>query len=216
VSIRVLHRVARRHSPAHPHRQLLGDPARRFADPPEENPVDIITRPTATVPRANGASSLIHQASVVFGHVAIIALGGSVTGAPAADQIITDVWSDVIVDVTAAPYGNVDTGDMYLEYEGSGRAASASTSNAVLEDDSAVNLLPWAPAQLSSDTWNALGDYMGKGLALEIPSNLGPLHDGHPANTIAIATAFLVRDRATSRYLTVDESGWNEATRTFA
>jgi len=164
----------------------------------------------------SGGASVVHQASVILNNDQIVALGANVIGAPAANRVITDVWSDVIVDVTAGAYTNVDTGDMYLEYESSGRAASASTSNAVLEDNSAVNLLQWAPAQLAPDSWNVLSDYAAQGVGLEIPSNLGPLHDGHAANSIAIAATFLVRDRTTGRYLTINQSGWDETTRTFS
>lgn len=164
----------------------------------------------------SGKGAAIHQVSLTLTHAQIVALGANLIGAPSPNHMITNVWSDVIVDVTAGAYGNVDgSSDMYLEYESSGRAASAATNNTVLEDDSAVNALPWAPAQIQSDAWNPLTDYASQGIALEIPSNLGPLADGHIDNTISITASFLVRDVITRRYLTIAESGWDPDTRTF-
>ncbi len=165
----------------------------------------------------SGQAFAIHQVSLTLTHAQIVALGANLIGTPSPNHMITNVWSDVIIDLTAGAYSNVDSvGNMYLEYENSGRAASAATNNAVLEDDSAINALPWAPAQIQTDSWNPLTDYAGQGIALEIPSNLGPLADGHADNTISITASFLVRDVVSRRYLTIAESGWDADTRTFS
>jgi len=225
VSIRVLHRVARRHSPAHPHRQLLGDPVRRFADPPEENAVDIVAPRSAPTSRPlAGGGSFTHRANVTYGHDAILHL-------PTAYQEVTvDPDADRMLIVTlAVPYFNwvVDYSHIaanaifYLALDngvtlttslfqatesGVGSLlANGESATAVFANDSALDATPVMIAR------NIIPDTVfGKAITLGMfNGSNGNLQGGDPANTLDLSVLFHVYDRAQRKLLTVDESGWD-------
>jgi hypothetical protein len=225
VSIRVLHRVARRHSPAHPHRQLLGDPARRFADPPEENPVATIARPSATLPSATGgASSQLHQASVLLENAAILSAPTSIiqlAAAPAASYLLLPTYGIASFQWVDQFYSGFD-GAAYFAIVSDGGSTLLTT--ALEAADGAVQgllnysdsrLIAFSPREKVDSTYGVIAqafiaaDFAGSGLRFVFANGGDNITGGDARNRLSVAVEFRVLDLATGRLLTTDESGWD-------
>lgn len=195
---------------------------------------------TEELERALEGLSLIHQASRTLTHAEILALRSTPIEIVPATEILEyeTAPTRLILPVSAiaiskkptgARYENVGEGTLILVWgsDFSTLVATAlelaSVSSPVFAEDpfaafsgtAIADAKEWqipfviAPAPFGG------GGYQDNGLFVTLHNSEGNLTDGHPSNTIDVCCAFHVYDVPLKRYLTVQETGWDQVTRTF-
>lgn len=183
-----------------------------------------------------GGGSLIHQASRTLNNGQIIALHTTpitIVGPPGSGRMVDFQHALLSADTASGSYGGFDAdAAIYLDQgnhqvssvvaDDGGAAGnlsaligSSSSGTAIahaIRGDWSYNAASWSTPNSTTSERNT---YEDAALSL-VSSNSVNFNGGHANNSLVLLIEFRVFDFTLKKYLTTDESGWNETTRTFA
>lgn len=185
-------------------------------------------RVTAGSVSGGGGASLTHQASRTLDNDEVIALPNSyyiLVPAPGSDRVTVLEGALLSIDASGAAYGNLTAGANGTIYLGpdpnpNGFQQSIEVLASQFLNSAAIKQT-WLRPQLHYDNiltaiyavaWED-GSNNSVGLTA---INSGNYTLGDASNSMDIGMLFKIWSTTEKRFLTVSESGWNQATRTFA
>lgn len=179
----------------------------------------------------SGGASIIHQASRTLNNDEIKALPSNprptIVGAPSATRIVIPAGGYWESDFTAGAYLSANASWQFLlgGVEVSNPVNASPVLNSAIARNGSIGI-PFMSIGGGDFTGiilsGAFGGVAPNALAGQ-PLDFGDDYDGvsdytngHASNTLIVCAMFLVWDMSLKRFLTTDESGWNESTRTFS
>lgn len=170
-----------------------------------------------------GASpSLIHQATVTLTDAQIKALPTTpvdLTGTPGATRVLAYQFGTAHLNASAGSYSGVGTVDPNLAMlqmrVGNLFASVYGDWSWILEEgfDGLVMMPALSESGLRTEFANLPFVLYGPNGVTE---GLGNFGGGHADNTLRVSVAFMVFDLSTGLFLSTDDSGWDQDTRTFS
>ena len=177
-------------------------------------------------PTPPSESMLIHQTTVTLNNNDFIAAAnGSVelAGAPGLNKRITNVTGVIDANAVVGPYTFDASASIALGCTNSlTTAAYADSLQFLFGGDGEVANSILTPGHDYIDGGVIKANYWDASQNDNLPLNMlffnnsAPLTGGDAANVTIVAALFYVFDRSTGLFLTTQESGWNQTTRSFS
>ena len=175
-------------------------------------------------PVSPGAASIVHQATVLLTDAQIKALPTTpfeIVAAPGANWAFVPIAAALVIDTTAGAYATIDANASITVI------GNITNLSSIVESDGQVTAFLTGGERMAFlgqmygggvygqapvDSWSTYSD---RALQLYAASGGTNFTDGNAANTLRVSVEFRVFDVTTGRFLTTDESGWNDETGLF-